>query len=65
MTVTGLAHGYSGVAMSLSYYYEINPSTDILKCIEELLYKEDKCFNNILKNWKDIRRNHNDSFPNF
>ncbi|VIR75772.1 lantibiotic export protein [Streptococcus pneumoniae] len=51
--------------MSLSYYYEINPSTDILKCIEELLYKEDKCFNNILKNWKDIRRNHNDSFPNF
>ncbi|HIH3029057.1 TPA: lanthionine synthetase LanC family protein, partial [Streptococcus pneumoniae] len=49
MTVTGLAHGYSGVAMSLSYYYEINPSTDILKCIEELLYKEDKCFNNILK----------------
>ncbi|HGQ8079513.1 TPA: type 2 lanthipeptide synthetase LanM family protein [Streptococcus pneumoniae] len=65
ITVTGLAHGYSGVAMSLSYYYEINPSTDILKCIEELLYKEDKFFNNILKNWKDIRRNHNDSFPNF
>lgn len=65
ITVTGLAHGYSGVALSLSYYYEINPSDNILKYIEKLLHKEDGCFNDILKNWEDIRKTHDNSFPNF
>lgn len=63
--ITGFAHGFSGIALALAYYYELFPSDSNLELIKTLIRKEDNYYCSNKENWRDNREESKISFPNF
>ncbi|HEE9175388.1 type 2 lanthipeptide synthetase LanM [Staphylococcus aureus] len=54
--LTGLAHGYSGIALAISAIYSVTQNSEMYeKCIA-IIKKENEYYDERLKNWKDLRK---------
>ncbi|MEJ7185350.1 type 2 lanthipeptide synthetase LanM [Staphylococcus epidermidis] len=54
--LTGLAHGYSGIALALSAIYSITQNPKIYDECIAILKKENEYYDEKIKNWKDLRK---------
>lgn len=54
--LTGLAHGYSGIALAISAVYSITQDYEMYENCIAILKEENKYYDEKMKNWKDLRK---------
>lgn len=54
--LTGLAHGYSGIALAVSAIYSVTQNAEMYENCITILKKENEYYDEKMKNWKDLRK---------